>query len=583
MPTKRGNNLNLGALSGTNRPLVLPAELRDKHLYIAGATGMGKSKLLEHLIREDIIASRRTGCGMLVIDPHGSLYDSLIAWLARHNLNRPVVPIDLRQDDWVIAYNVLRQRQQANSSVVVENFVEAIAHVWGQSGTNQTPLFARWAGNTLQALYEKEYTLADAIHLLTDVSHVRAAMTSELKDPIARRDWDMANALKPKDFEDQVGSTINRLRRFLGNEVLRCIFGQYTASLDLGRAIEEGAIILVSLAREGGRVSKEHASLFGTLLLTDLWTAAQERGKRAGVKPFYIYLDEFQRFVTPTIAENLDQARGFGLHLTLAHQFPRQLLNEGEHGRKVYDSAMENATSKIVFRLTDPANLEPLARMLFLGVMDPDKIKHELYSTKVMGYSEEIRTTKTRSHSKSTGRAQHESSSHGAAEGGGESFNPEAEETGSTESWSEYAAHSSGYAVSSAEGFTEGESEAPVLIPIMGMERSHVQFKSIDEQVHQAMVALFDQKERHFTARLAGMKAPVSIRTPEIVTPRVSPGRIKDYLERQLKHLPYALPAATAMQQLHAREATFIQNLTESSNALEPQTSRKVVRKKPAS
>ena len=33
MPTKRGNNLNLGALSGTNRPLVLPAELRDKHLY----------------------------------------------------------------------------------------------------------------------------------------------------------------------------------------------------------------------------------------------------------------------------------------------------------------------------------------------------------------------------------------------------------------------------------------------------------------------------------------------------------------------------------------------------------------------
>ena len=35
---------------------------------------------------------------MLVLDPHGSLYDSLIEWLAWNEkiLDVPVVPIDLR-------------------------------------------------------------------------------------------------------------------------------------------------------------------------------------------------------------------------------------------------------------------------------------------------------------------------------------------------------------------------------------------------------------------------------------------------------------------------------------------------------
>jgi hypothetical protein len=33
-------------------------------------------------------------------------------WLTRHSdiYKRPVIPIDLRRDDWVVAYNVLRER-----------------------------------------------------------------------------------------------------------------------------------------------------------------------------------------------------------------------------------------------------------------------------------------------------------------------------------------------------------------------------------------------------------------------------------------------------------------------------------------
>src|SRR6267154_2029671 len=406
-----GNDLNLGRIPGRNAALGFSRTQRDKHLYCCGGTGTGKSKFLESLIRQDIIAWRKSKCAVIVLDPHGSLYDSLISWLAWHEIDRPIIPIDLRQDDWVVSYNLLRQRT-ADPAVLVDNLTDAMAYVWGQGGTNQTPLFARWAGNVLRALYEKKLTLVEAEYLVDRIEkQIRYALTGDLTDKPSRQDWQFADTLSAKDFEAQIGSTVNRLQRFIRNKTMRTMFGQPKVSLDLGRVLEEGSIVLVSLATERAKVSKENAELFATLLLSDLWTAAQERGKRDGVKPFYVYLDEFQRFVTPTISDNLDEARGFGLHLTMAHQFPNQLLDRGDNGRRVYNSIMENASSKVVFRLSHEDNLKVMAQWLFMGVMDPDEVKHELYSTKVMEYREELRevygesTSSGRSHGTQQGRA----------------------------------------------------------------------------------------------------------------------------------------------------------------------------------
>jgi len=574
MATPLGNRIQLGSLSGSGRSLVVPPDIRDKHLYIAGATGTGKSKFLEHLIRQDILANRASGCGMLVIDPHGSLYDNLVAWMTMKNLHRPFILIDMRDADWVVGYNVLRRREHANPSVIVENFVQAMSHVWGEDGTDKTPLFARWASNTLRLLYEHGLTLSDAFRLFESEA-VRAALSSTLTASIPRRDWAMVNTLKPKEFEDQLGSTINRLRRFGENDVMQCIFGLPTASLDLGDAIERGAIVLVSLARAKGRVSKEDAELFATLLLTDLWTAAQERGKKQGVKPFYVYLDEFQRFVTPTIAENLDEARGFGLHLTFAHQFPKQLMDSGPHGRKVYNSVMENASSKVVFRMTDPENLEPLAKSLFLGVMNPDEIKHELWSTKVMGYSEEYRTAYGRSTTSASAYAEHESTSDGASE----AFNLEGTMPGIAHSLNTHSGSTAGRTHSSQEATTESEARVPMLIPQLGKELSHVQFRSLEEQVHRAMVALFDQEQRQFTARLVGMRVPVSLLTPVVEHSLVQQWRVKEYVKHQMERLPAAIPAVEALKQLREREASFVKRFGNTDLSVsEPTISRRRVR-----
>jgi hypothetical protein len=568
-----GNDLIIGRISGALESLLFRAGERDKHLYVCGGTGTGKSKFLESLIRQDIKAWRKSQCGLLVLDPHGSLYDSLISWLAWNKIDRPIIPIDLRHDDWVVAYNLLRQRELADPAVLVDNITDAMAYVWGQGGTDQTPLFARWAGNIIRTLYENKLSLVECEHLIDRLAKsTRYALASKVTDRPSRQDWFFADTLSPRDFEAQIGSTVNRLQRFIRNQTMRAMFGQLGVSLDFGRALEEGAIILVSLATERAKVSKENAELFATLLLSDLWTAAQERGKRQNVKPFYVYLDEFQRFVTPTIADNLDEARGFGLHLTMAHQFPNQLLDRGENGRRVYNSIMENASSKVVFRLTHEDNLSVMAKWLFMGVMDPDQIKHELYSTKVMEYREEMRTVKTRGRNRSTGRGAFSGTTNTESLAG----QIESDERQDPDAWNDSTARSSGESDTWMSSESESESETSMLVPVLGQELAHVQFRSLEEQLFRAMAVLFDQEQRCGVVRLVGMNAPVSIRTPTVSQLPTSAAMVKEYLDLCYEKLPFALPRAKALKQLADRTESLADKLLRESEGAPSTTKRRI-------
>jgi hypothetical protein len=556
-----GNDLVLGRRTDGRGALKLSADDRSKHFYVCGATGSGKSKFLESLIRQDILQHPFSGCGMIVIDPHGSLFDSIMTWMALERIEAPVIPIDLRRDDWVVSYNLLRTRQSAKGSVIAGNIVEAMSHVYGQTDSNHTLLFARWAGNLMLALYEMGWTMGDAMHLLAANPDLRIAVAQRLKDPVARRDFERLNDLKTKDFDAEVGSTINRLRRFIRNESMRAIFGAPGASLDLGRALDEGSIILVSLARDGAHISREDADLFATLLLTDLWTAAQERGKRNDVRPFYVHLDEFQRFVTPTIAENLDQARGFGLHLTLAHQFPKQLINKGEHGQMVHDSIMENARSKVVFQLSDEENLKPLAQILFRGVMNPDQIKLALESTKVMGYTEEERVSYSRGRSESQGggttrsHAEGVGSAHSATRDGGISLSI----TSRSDSDNEYSVTAEGENESWSRTDSFSETRTPTLIPIMGKEVSSVQFRSLDEQLFNYMRKLFAQRQRNGVARVVDSDEPVAIVAPNIPDIHVTDEDVNEYVHGLLEKIEFAMPAAEAQRRLAKRDETLVE------------------------
>jgi len=560
-----GNPLQLGIVDGAGKRLTMTPEQRSTHLYICGSTGTGKSKMLEYLCRQDIANWPINKCGMLVLDPHGSLADGLMNWISWHapELKKvPIVPIDLRQTDWTVGYNVMRKRSKADPSVIVNNFVQAMAYVWGVNGTDQTPLFNRMASNFLWTIYENNLTLIEAERLINRTDKLfRAEMAEKLSKRSVFQDLTFSNTLSPRDFDAMISSTANRFHSFLHNEKLRLMFGQDGASLDLGEALHEGSIIIVNLSTEDAQVSEEDASLFATLLLSDLWTAAKERGKGTDakqVKPFYVYIDEFQNFVTPTIAKNLDQARGFGLHLTLANQFPRQILHAGANGAQVYDSVMANARSKIVFETRGEDNLRPLAFDLFMGTMDPEKIKHELYSTKVMDLVEETRTVRSRGENWSDATGEFTGATQTQSAGGAVYDGTQ----GDARLWNESSAESGGTSRIAARGGSSSESEVPFVRQVMGKELSSVQFYPLDEQLFRAMAVLHDQKQRHAIVRIVGKSKPDVIVTPTIEKTPATEKMEKSFLTRILKKLPFAMKSADAKKAIAEREHKIMTSST---------------------
>lgn len=536
----RGNDLDFGQITGSEQRCRLDAAARGTHLHVVGATGVGKSKFLEHLIRQDIRNHGRTGCGLLMIDRHGPLYDGILRWLARYDpeAELPVVPIDLRRDDAIVAYNPLRPRSAA-PPVVAANVVDSIAHVWGAGAVTDTPRFAHIGRLVVRTLYSHGLTLAEAPALLTPKASPLREALRERSTGLDRDKWDYVCDLKPTERLTSLESSINRFDPFVQTPLLRSMFGQPGRSLDLGSVLARGYIVLVAAATEGAKIAEEDARVFATLLLSDLWTAAKERGKRDSARPFYLYLDEFQEFVTPTIAKSLDQARGFGLHLTLAHQFPKQLKNAGPHGEQLYDSVMEDARNKVAFHLA--YDQEEIARSLFQGCLNPDEVKHELWSTKVVGQHEETRISRSRN------------ATLGLNTGRGSTIDKrrpdetsEPEETGKvTEAANEI----------DIDTLTEGETESSVMVQEFGRELASVQFRSIDEQMARARKVLFDQQQRQCMVRPADARIPIALRTPDVTFRPASTRDVERYVKRRLKRWRFTLTAEEARQALKAKDA----------------------------
>ena len=98
-----------------------------------------------------------------------------------------------------------------------------------------------------------------------------------------------------------------------------------------------------------GVIGPEAARLLGSLVVAELWQAAQARSAIAPSKrhPVMVYVDEVQDYLAlPTdLGDALAQARSYGVGFTLAHQFLGQLP------RAMREAVLANARSRVCFQL----------------------------------------------------------------------------------------------------------------------------------------------------------------------------------------------------------------------------------------
>jgi type IV secretory pathway TraG/TraD family ATPase VirD4 len=323
---------------GEQKPFgLLPADRRH-HLYVIGKTGSGKTTLLRNMILQDIEAGRGVG----LIDPHGDLAAEVLEHIPRHRIE-DVVYFDPSDEDFPVALNLLAGIPKSQRHLVASGIVSALKGIWSESWGPRMEyiLYA-----TVAALLECEnVSLLGVSRMFTDEAF-RAWVVKQVKDPVVRSFWVDEFARYDRRFlQDAVAPIQNKVGQLLMSSQLRNVLGQVQRKIDARFMMDGQRIFVANLCK--GKLGADKANLMGALLVTQFQLAAMARADvpEAERTDFYLYVDEFQSFISETFAHVLSEARKYGLCLTLAHQYLDQLKPS------VADAVMGNVGSMISFRI----------------------------------------------------------------------------------------------------------------------------------------------------------------------------------------------------------------------------------------
>lgn len=554
------------------RELTLSDEERSRHIHVVGASGTGKSKLLECMIRQDLLSGR----GLCLIDPHGTLADAIVEWCAALNIDkhRRFHLIDPKDKDWVAGFNPLRFDPELDLNTRVDAMVETCAEVWGGEDLNQTPLLTTCLQLVFYALASNDLTLVEAVELTasSDPHAIRQRLTGSLPNSVYESYWRELNGLSKRDFEERFSSTRRRLLRFLGAPSISRILGQRQRTLDLRRVMDEGDVVIVNLAARGS-LSEENARLLGAMITSELRLAALSRDARTAQQhPFSLYIDECYDYLTGDVETMLDQTRKFGLHVILAHQRLGQLRKRSE---AIYNGVMGGAQTKIVFGGMSDEDAEIMAREVYRSSFNLERPKHILDKPVVVDEvpywldSESWGTSESSTTSTGTTTSGSESSNwssgSGTSSGWSDSYGAESEDRlgsslsgGSSSSESIGGGSSSGWANTSGQANTIGsqksQGRSQTLRPVREMMVTAVH--SLGEEEHLAIVKLRELPNQAAIVKRRS-RMPVRIRPATVKPATVWEALTDTFIDTTRAASPYISSAAQADAEIAARFETI--------------------------
>jgi energy-coupling factor transporter ATP-binding protein EcfA2 len=329
---------------------------RQRHIYIVGKSGSGKSTFLFNLALGDIHA----GEGIAVIDPHGDLAVDLLDCIPHSRIN-DVCYLDASETDRPVGFNPATRIAPERRALAASGIVAAFKHLWSDSWG---PRLEHFLYHGVAALLSRRHaTLIDLPRLYTDDTF-RDRVILKVTDPATLRFWQQEFPSYSKSFRSEaIAPILNKVGQFTASPQLRLILGQIAPRLDLSFTMNNRRILIANLAK--GQVGEQAANLLGSLLVSHLQTVAMERALLPPDDriPFYVHVDEFQTFSSEAFASLLSEARKFATHFVLANQYTDQLTEA------VRAAVIGNAGTLVVFRVgsSDAALLAPEFRPMEAG------------------------------------------------------------------------------------------------------------------------------------------------------------------------------------------------------------------------
>jgi len=293
---------------------------RNRHFYLLGKTGVGKSTVFKSMFISDVLA----GDGACFIDPHGDTVEDLLDYIPPNRIDDVIYfnPTDVEHP---VGFNLLELKDKSQRDLIADGVVEVFKKQFGDSwGPRLQYILTNTAATALEA---QGTTLLAILRMLTDNAY-RKFILKQVNDPILYKFWSeefAQMAQNPRLLAEAVAPIQNKVGRFVSSAVTRNIIGQVKSTIDLREIMDNRKILLVNLAQ--GRLGEETASLLGGMIITRLQATAMERVDmpEADRKDFFLYVDEFQNFATESFAKILSEARKYHLNLTMTNQYIDQL------------------------------------------------------------------------------------------------------------------------------------------------------------------------------------------------------------------------------------------------------------------
>ncbi|MBI2008625.1 type IV secretion system DNA-binding domain-containing protein [Candidatus Amesbacteria bacterium] len=342
---------------GIERPVYITESDRERHMYIVGRTGTGKTELMKSMILQDIQA----GKGICVIDPH-DLAEQLLGFIPPARAE-DVIYFNPADEERPMGMNLLEANSDFERHMATSAIIEMMYKIYDPHKTGMVgPRFEHAIRNAMLSVMDAVPggTFIELVQVLTRPEYVQELLP-RVKDPVVRRYWTDQIAQTTEFHKSEVlDYIVSKFGRFITNKTIRNIIGQSQSAFNFRKVMDEGKILIMNLSK--GMLGEENSNFLGLVLVPRLLAAAMSRADipESQRRPFYLYVDEFQNFATPDFATILSEARKYKLNLTVANQFTTQMDDE------VKNAVFGNVGTLLSFRV---------------GVGDANYLQHEFSPT----------------------------------------------------------------------------------------------------------------------------------------------------------------------------------------------------------
>jgi hypothetical protein len=302
-------------------PVYMKRKDRTRHHYVIWKSGTGKSVYIDMLARQDI----RSWDGVCVIDPHGDLVESILEYIPKERA-KDVIYFDAWNEERPMGLNLYEISHPAEADRAVNDATEIFLKMFGPEifGPRIQEYF-KYGSLTLLEDMEDGATLIDVPRLFTDEWY-RNYKVAKVTNPVVRNFWDKTyNAMWDREKQEIIPYFTSKFVSFITNSLIRNVIGQTKSAFNFREVMDDRKILLINLSK--GKIGELNAQLLGMIMVSKIYNAAMWRANIAEKdrKDFYLYVDEFQNFVTNTFADILSEARKYKLALIMAHQYIAQL------------------------------------------------------------------------------------------------------------------------------------------------------------------------------------------------------------------------------------------------------------------